>query len=487
MTQHHQMYIDGQWCDAASGKTYDAVNPATGQPFATVPLGGRQDAQRAVKAANEAFELWQKVPLWERSKWCVRMADAIDAQRDEIADILCTELGKPRHYEAKYEADEVAVHYRIAAEQCKWLEGDFIPVADPTKRVISMRRPRGVITVLTPWNFPAAIPGEYLPYALAMGNTVCWSPAPTCAVIAIKLMQIIDGIGLPKGVINLVTGPGAQVGDEFVVNPGTHAIGMTGSPATARIITKRAGLKPHLFELGGNGPTVLLPDADPVKAAKSVAQGCFYEAGQVCCATERILVADNLKKTFIDAMVAETATYVPGDPQSDKTTMGPQNNPAQLSKIIAHVDEATKGGATIVTGGKPPALGEPFAHGYFYEPTIVVDYDIDSAMNREETFSPIAKVRSFSSDEQAWQFINACDLGLETAVFTEDMSKAWHWAENLRSGMTVVNHSSLWWEPHIPFGGGSRTQSGIGRIGGRHTLEFMSDRKTIAFHLDPIE
>ena len=244
------------------------------------------------------------------------------------------------------------------------------------------------------------------------------------------------------------------------------------------------GLKPRLFELGGNGPTVILPDADPAKAAERIAPACFFAAGQVCCATERVLVADNLKQAFVDELIKHCGDWVSGDPWDEKVTMGPQNNRGVLDKVERHVREAEAGGATVIIGGKQPDLGDQFADGYFYEPTIVVDFDMEMAMNKEETFGPIAKIRSFSDDEEAWQWINSCDLGLETAVFTEDMTKAWRWAEKLRSGITVINDGSLYWEAHLPFGGGAGTESGIGRIGGRHTLEFMSDLKTIVFHLE---
>lgn len=476
--QAYKMYIDGQWCEAASGATYDAVNPATGQPFAKIAKGSRDDAQRAVVAANKAQQSWSQVPLWERSAWCHKIADIIDAHKEELADTLCTELGKPRHGEAADEANETSVPWRIAAEQAKYLEANTKPCADPNKRVLTFWRPRGVVTALTPWNFPAAIASEYLPFAIVMGNTVCWSPAPTAAATACKIMEYCHEAGLPKGVINLVTGPGSEVGDEFVVNPGTHAIGMTGSPQTAQIITKRAGLKPRLFELGGNGPIVILPDADPSQIATCVAYACFYAAGQVCSCAERILVADNLKQDFIDAMIEETKHWSVGDPWDKSTNMGPQNNMGVVDKMTAHLDDAKLKGAKVVAGGKRPDLP-----GYFYEPTVLIDYAVDSLVNREETFGPIAPIASFKDESEAWSYINACDLGLVSSVFTKDIDRAWHWAEKLNTGMTVVNDWTHFWEHHLPFGGMGSNASGMGRIGGRHTLEFMSDLKTIAFNL----
>ena len=480
----YQMYIDGQWCSAQSGETYDAINPALGESFDKIPKGGREDARRAIAAANEAFETWRKVPLWERSEMCVKIAQIIDEHIDELADILCTELGKPRHQEAKFEAGEASVPWRVAAEQAKYFEAHTKPCQDPQKRVLTFWQPRGVVTAITPWNFPAAIPGEYLPFSIVMGNTVCWTPAPTAAATAIKLMQCIHESGLPKGVINLVTGPGAEVGDEFVVNPGTHAVGMTGSPQTARIITARAGLKPRLFELGGNGPVVILPDADPnkiEKIASCVASACFFAAGQVCSCAERIFVADNLKDPFVDAMIAETEKWKYGNPQDEATTMGPQNNMGVVEKMGSHLEDAIAKGATVVAGGN-----RPDRPGFFWEPTVMTNFAIDAKVNLEETFGPIAPINSFTKNDEAWQFIKACNLGLCTAVFTQDVDQAWQWAEELDSGITVVNDWTHFWEHHLPFGGPARNDSGLGRIGGRHTLEFVSNLKTIVFNIgDP--
>lgn len=476
----YQMYIDGKWCEAASGATHDAINPATGEAFGKLAWGDRDDARRAIGAANEAFQTWSKVPLWERSALCAKVADICDAHKDELIEVLCTELGKPFHGEASDEAGETGTPWRVAAEQAKYFEGFTKPAADASKRVLCFWKPRGVVTALTPWNFPAAIPGEYLPFAIVMGNTVCWSPAPTAAATAVKLMQCIEQAGVPKGVINLLIGPGAEVGDELVVNDGTHAVGMTGSPQTARIITQRAGLKPRLFELGGNGPIVILPDADPQKIAPCIAATCYYAAGQVCTSAERILVADNLKADFVDAMVEQSKQWVLGDPRDEQVNMGPQNNMGVVDKMTRHLEDATSKGAKIVAGGK-----RPDRPGFFYEPTVMVDFPIDSLVNHEETFGPIAPIVSFKTDEQAWQYINACNLGLVSAVFTDDITLAWQWAESLETGITVINDWPHFWEHHLPFGGMASNDSGLGRIGGRHTLEFMSNLKTITFNVGP--
>jgi succinate-semialdehyde dehydrogenase/glutarate-semialdehyde dehydrogenase len=235
-----------------------------------------------------------------------------------------------------------------------------------------------------------------------------------------------------------------------------------------------------LFELGGNGPVVILPDADPKQIAPAVAFACFFAAGQVCSCAERILVAKNLENDFVDAMVAETKKWISGDPWDKNVTMGPQNNMGVVNKMTAHLDDAKQRGARVVVGGKRPDLP-----GFFYEPTVLTGFAVDSLVNKEETFGPIAPIKGFQTDQEAWDYINACDLGLVSAVFTKDVDRAWQWAESLNTGITVVNDWTHFWEHHLPFGGMASNQSGMGRIGGRHTLEFMSDLKTIAFNIGP--
>lgn len=476
----YSMYIDGEWCQSEGGKTYEAMNPATGESVGLVPEGTRKDAQRAIAAAREAQRSWARVPTWDRAALCVKMAEVIERNRNNLATVLTIEQGKPHYTEAYHEAQETPKNFRIAAEQIKYLEGSTIPVAHPNKRVYNIHQPRGVYAIITPWNFPAAIPSEYLPYALAAGNTVCWTPAPTAALVAIELMEYMIEAGLPRGVINLVTGPGAVVGDELVSSSGTQGVGLTGSSGTGEIVARRAGLKPLLMELGGNGPTVILEDADPIQVAQAVASCCFYHAGQVCSSTERVLIAEPLKNVFTEEMLKLTSVEKQGDPWNKETTMGPLNNIAVVEKMNRHVADASEKGAQVLAGGKPNSK----LPGFYYEPTVLLDYTVDSLVNKEESFGPICPIASFKSDEEAWDYINACDLGLVSAVFTQNINRAFKWAEELRTGLVVVNDFTNYWELHLPFGGASGTRSGLGRIGGKHTLLEMTDLKTIAFHIE---
>ena len=280
-----KMYIGGRWVESESEKTFEAYNPATGEVIATLPEGTREDARRAIAAANEHKPKIAAMSVWDRARLCQRIADVMERRKAELAQVLSEDQGKPYYSEALPEVEFAIQGFHHAAEQVKWLETAVIPVADPNKRVFSFRQPRGVYAVITPWNFPINIPVEYLAPALAIGNAVVWVPAPTTSVCALKLMECLEEAEVPAGVVNLVTGPGPVVGDEIVAHPGTQAVGFTGSPQTGKHIAQRAAGKPLLLELGGNGPTIILDDADLDLAGAVTASGCFFNAGQVCSAT----------------------------------------------------------------------------------------------------------------------------------------------------------------------------------------------------------
>lgn len=474
------MHIDGRWVESEGGGTFEATSPATGEVLAHVPEGTREDARRAVAAANRAKAAIAGMPVWERSKLLLRMADAIDARREELARTLSLDQGKPYHTEALWEVDHAALGFRNAAEQVKWLETPVIPLEAPTKRAFSIRQPRGVYAIVTPWNFPYNIPVEYIAPGLAAGNAIVWVPAPTTSLCAVKLMEALAEADLPPGVLNLVTGPGPVVGDEIVSHPGTDAVGFTGSPATGEEIMRRAAGKPVLLELGGNGPTVILDDADVDAATQAAALGCWLNAGQVCCATERLLVHERVHDRVVETLVQSAGNVALGDPLDQATTMGPLNNEPTAEKNDRHIADAVARGARILTGGGR-AEGRPTE--LFYRPTVLDGVTPDMAIADEESFGPVAPVLTVSSDDEALRVANESSLGLVSAVFTRDVNRAFKFAEGLQTGIVMVNEFTDYWELHIPFGGASGKRSGIGRIGGRRALEEMTDLKTIVFEI----
>jgi succinate-semialdehyde dehydrogenase/glutarate-semialdehyde dehydrogenase len=477
----YQMYINGQWVNSESGETFTAVSPATGEEIGQVAQGTREDARRAIAAANAARDktAWQSP--FERANLCHRIADVIESRKEELAHILTLEQGKPYQAEALPEIEACAIEFRWAAEEVKRLETAVIPVADPNKRAISIRQPKGVYAVITPWNFPFNIPGEYLAPGLAAGNTIVWVPAPTTALCAVKLMECLVEAGVPDGVVNLVTGPGPVVGDEIVAHPGTDAVGFTGSSATGEQVARRAAGKSVLLELGGNGPTIILDDADIPAAVAATVFGAFLCAGQSCAASERLLVHERMVGAFQEGMLEAAQAVRLGNPFDEQTTMGPLNNEATAMKMDRHIEDAVARGAQVLFGGRR-AAGFPTA--LYYQPTILDRVTPDMVVSQEETFGPIVPISTFSDYDEAIRMANSTSLGLLAAVFTKNLKKAFYFAERLKAGIVNVNESPNYWEIHVPFGGSAGKRSGVGRLGGKHTVLEMTDLKTIVIDLE---
>jgi acyl-CoA reductase-like NAD-dependent aldehyde dehydrogenase len=482
MADAYRMLIGGEWLASESGVTFDATSPSTGEVIGSIPEGTRSDAQRAIAAANEAWPRWAALSAFDRAAAMRRVAAAIDERREDLARTLTLDQGKPLKAEAEDEVEELVAYFEMAAADATRVEGLIPPSVDAGKRVFLHRVSRGVVGVISPWNWPYTMPGEIVAPALAAGNAVVLAPAPTTSVCAVKLAECIHAADLPPGTFNLVTGPGPVVGDEVAVNPGTAAIGFIGSIATGHTVASRAAGKELLLEMGGNGPLVICEDADLDAAVDATLTACFLNAGQSCTAGERILVHEDAKDDYLARLSkAVEERILLGNPFDEATTMGPVNNDPTADKTERHVSDAQERGATLVAGGRrAPAHGSEL----FFEATVLDGVTDEMEIAREETFGPVAPVSSIRNEAEAIDLVNDSPYGLLCAIFTRDLGRGMRFAEAVRTGWVNVNEGTNYWESHLPFGGRAGSRSGVGRVGGRFPMERLTELKTIVVNME---
>lgn len=471
--------IGGRWTEGR-GEPVELRSPATGEVFAVVEQGGREDVGRAVAAAQGAVEALARMTAFERAALCHRVADLLVRRKEEVAADIALEQGKPYRTEAIPEVEVAAEMFRDAGECVKRLETAHIPSVDRAKRILTIRQARGVYGVLTSWNFPLAIPSEYLGPGLATGNAMVWKPSEWTPLSAWHLMRCFLEAGVPEGALNLLFGPPAELGDEVAGHPGIVAIGLTGSSRTGEIVARRAAGKPMLLELGGNGPTIVFEDADLDLAVRRTAFGCFANAGQICDSTERILVHASVREDLVSGLVEEARRVRVGSPFDEATTMGPLANEPTAARVDAHLRDALDKGGAVLFGG---SRAGGFPTRLYYRPTVIDGVVPSMSLHTEETFGPVAPVMAFRDEEEALALANAAPQGLAGSVFTRDLARALRVAERLQTGVVNINETSAYWQPHTPFGGFTGKRSGVGRIGGMSTLLEMTQLRTITVHL----
>jgi acyl-CoA reductase-like NAD-dependent aldehyde dehydrogenase len=468
-------FIGGEWIEATGEDAREIVSPVTGEKLADAPNASDEDIRRAARSAREAQPKWAALSAWDRAAVCHAIADLIEERKEEFARELSLEQGKPYLAEAIPDIEETAENFRIAAEDVKRMESAVIPSQDVNKRIITFRKPNGVYAGITPWNFPTLIPVELIAPGIAAGNTIVMKPSEWTPIAMANFMQMMAEAGLPEGVVNVVYGDG-RVGERLIQDENIDCVGFIGSHTTAEKIVRAAGLKRSLIEASGNGPVIVCADANIDAAAKGAVFGGFFCAGQVCCATERVLVDRSVHDEFLSAVLKEAKGWTLGDPFDQDTLVGPMNNEPTAQKMDDHLEDAVAKGAEVIIGGsrdpdRPTDL--------YYQPTVVDRVGIDTLINRDETFGPIVPLITVDSDDEALAVANDSYLGLQAAVYTNSLRRAFTYLDNLRVGNVVVNDTTDYWEAHEPFGGASGTRTGWGRIGGRYTMLDMTDLKTV--------
>jgi acyl-CoA reductase-like NAD-dependent aldehyde dehydrogenase len=478
-----QNFIGGDWVEATGEDSREIVSPVSGEKLADVPNASEGDIARAALAAREAQPRWAARTAWERAKVCHSIADLIEERKEDFARELSLEQGKPYVGEAIPDIEETAENFRIAAEDVKRMESAVIPSQDANKRILTFRKPNGVYAGITPWNFPTLIPVELIAPGIAAGNTIVMKPSEWTPIAMANFVQIMAEAGLPDGVVNVIYGDG-RVGERLIQDENIDCVGFVGSHTTAEKIVRAAGLKRSLIEASGNGPVVVCADADLEAAAKGAVFGGFFCAGQVCCATERVLVDKRVHEDFLAAVIKEAEGWKLGDPFDEDTLVGPMNNEPTAQKMDRHLEDALEKGAEVVVGGSREQ-GHPT--DLYYQPTVVDNVGVDTLINRDETFGPIVPLITVDSDEEALAVANDSHLGLQAAVYTRSLKRAFTYLDNLRVGNVVVNDSTDYWEAHEPFGGAAGTRTGWGRIGGRYTMLDMTDLKTVVLDVGGLE
>jgi acyl-CoA reductase-like NAD-dependent aldehyde dehydrogenase len=472
-----KMLINGELVGAQSGQTMQVRNPANGEVVGDIPRGGPADVEAAVSAAAKAFPAWAAMAPTKRA---AMMHDAARRMRevvDEVAKLLSLEQGKPLAH-AKLEATRVADNLEYFAGLADKIRGDYIPLDDPSKFGITMRRPVGVVAAITPWNFPLTLFANKLCPALATGCTIVLKPASTTPLATQRAIEAINAAGFPPGVINTLHGSGAEVGDTLVSHPRVNKIAFTGQTATGKRIMALASknVTRVTLELGGSDALIVADDADVRRATAAAAIGRFFNAGQACLSVKRIFLFEKIAEEFMTKFTERAQKeWKIGDAFAADTKMGPLHTETQRSEVEAQVADAVKRGAKVLAGGKRPD-GAEFAKGWFYPATVLTDVPEDSRMATEEVFGPAVPLFIVKDLDEAITKANSSIYGLGSSIFTKDMAKARKAAEQLDAGYTWVNDIQVAYD-QLPFGGAK--QSGFGKEHGVEAIDSYTEKKSV--------
>ena len=476
--RQYQLFIDGQWVDAVSGKTFTTPNPATGENLAEVSEADKADIDKAVNAARRAFEgKWSKMSARDRGRILYKLAKLIEEHSAELAALETADNGKPIKESTYVDLPQVAENFEYFAGWATKIEGETIPVPGQMFNY-TLREPVGVCGQIIPWNFPLLMAAWKLAPALAAGNTVVLKPAEQTPVTAMELGKLIQEAGFPEGVVNIVPGYGETAGAALAAHPGIDKIAFTGSTEVGKLIARAAAenLTKVSLELGGKAPNIVFADADMDQAVNGAMMGIFFNQGQVCCAGSRLFVEEKVKEEFLGRLKERASRINVGDPMDKSTQMGPQVSEEQLSRIKSYVDIAQKEGATMVAGGESPALEGAFQKGYFFQPTIFSDVKNQMRVAQEEIFGPVVSVITFRDEDDLIKQANDTIFGLSAGIWTRDITRAHRFAKEIKAGVVWINTFNMF-NAASPFGGFK--QSGYGREMGKHALEMYTHVKSV--------
>jgi succinate-semialdehyde dehydrogenase / glutarate-semialdehyde dehydrogenase len=465
-------YIDGAWVTARAGATISVDNPATGEAVGVVPKLGAPETRQAIDAAARAFPAWRQKTARERAAVMRRWFDLMMANQEDLARLMTTEQGKPLG-ESRGEVAYAAGFLEWFGEEAKRVYGDTIPGQQADKRIVVIKQPIGVVACITPWNFPLAMITRKAGPAIAAGCTVVLKPASQTPFSALALAELAERAGLPKGVLNVITGPAVEIGGELTSNPEVRKLSFTGSTETGKLLMAQCAgtVKKISLELGGNAPFIVFDDADLDAAVEGAIASKYRNTGQTCVCANRIFVQDSVYDAFAAKLAEAVKKLKPAPGLEAGATQGPLIDDRAVQKVEEHIGDALSKGARVVIGGRRHALG-----GRFFEPTILADVTTSMLIAREETFGPVAPLFRFRTEEEAVALANDTPFGLASYFYGRDVGRVWRVAEALEAGMVGVNTGLISTEV-APFGGVK--ESGLGREGSKYGIEEFLEIKYV--------
>jgi alpha-ketoglutaric semialdehyde dehydrogenase len=469
----YRLFIDGEWVESESGETYTRVNPADpSEVLGGFQKGNAKDTEKAVEAAQRALEVWSETPAPKRAAYLLKVAQLLTAQKEELSQVMTKEMGKTLR-DSRADIQEAIDLAYFAAGLGTRLLGNTVPSEKPDKFAMTVRQPIGVAALISPWNFPIAIPARKVFYALVCGNTAVLKPASDTPICATRLVELLQKAGIPKGVVNLVTGPGETVGMALVRDKRVRVVSFTGHRDTGAAILREAGIKRVNLELGGKNPVIVMDDADLTLAVDGVLWGGYETSGQRCTAASRVIVHQNVKDAFEKLLLSKVRNLRIGNGLDPNTDVGPLINRSAQEKAAHYVEIGKAEGAKLLTGGQIPSRMQ----GWFFEPTLFTNCTRDMKVAQDEIFGPVVSLLEMRNLSDAIEIANSVEYGLSSAIYTGNIRNAFIAIKKLQAGLTYVNSSTIGAEIQMPFGGVKA--SGNTREDGPEALQEFTDLKTV--------